>query len=280
MGNFKSNNKNTETITMPNLSAPSLSDESNSICEINFKTKFDTNFLKGFLLHFYIDQEAFYCLIFSINNNNFDLINNNIINVSYDNNKRNANIKIDKNKRYIKNLTVLFVIEILEEDKIPKEYFLYLDILNIIINNKLINTPIYIPYNKGKELKLEGVIKEINKYEFIHSIKTKDNLMGYPIICESSFNVIGINKKENSGNFIYPIIKIIEEEIKEKRNKGKYEKGKYIWEDGKYYEGEFKNNLPNGKGIKYYPNGNILFEGNFFNGKFEGKGKYIYDDGV
>ena len=33
--------------------------------------------------------------------------------------------------------------------------------------------------------------------------------------------------------------------------------GKYIWRDGKYYIGEFKDNIPNGKGIKYYKNGNI-----------------------
>ena len=67
--------------------------------------------------------------------------------------------------------------------------------------------------------------------------------------------------------------------ILKKRNNGKYINGKYIWEDGKYYIGEYKNNIPNGKGIKYYTNGNILYEGEFINGKFEGNGKYIYDDG-
>ena len=30
-----------------------------------------------------------------------------------------------------------------------------------------------------------------------------------------------------------------------------------------------KNNLPNGKRIKYYSNDNILYEGEYFNGKFE-----------
>ena len=46
-----------------------------------------------------------------------------------------------------------------------------------------------------------------------------------------------------------------------------------------YYFGEFKNNLPNGKGIKYYSNGNILYDGNLINGKFDGNGKYIDEDG-
>jgi len=36
--------------------------------------------------------------------------------------------------------------------------------------------------------------------------------------------------------------------------------------------------LPHGKGIKYYFNGNTLYEGDFINGKFEGDGKYFYDN--
>ena len=35
----------------------------------------------------------------------------------------------------------------------------------------------------------------------------------------------------------------------------------------------------NGKGIKYYKNGNIKYEGDFVNDKYEGNGKYIYEDG-
>jgi len=52
---------------------------------------------------------------------------------------------------------------------------------------------------------------------------------------------------------------------------GKYVgNGKYIWIDGKYYIGQFKNGLPNGKGIEYYKNGNIRYEGDFVNGIYEG----------
>ena len=40
--------------------------------------------------------------------------------------------------------------------------------------------------------------------------------------------------------------------------------------------GEIKNNLPNGKGIEYYSNGNILYDGDFINGKFKGNGKFIF----
>ena len=72
---------------------------------------------------------------------------------------------------------------------------------------------------------------------------------------------------------------IIIMKIIKKRNNSKYVDGKYIWEDDKYYIGEFKNKLPHGKGIKYYKNGNIQYEGDFINGKREGNGKYIYDYG-
>ena len=48
-----------------------------------------------------------------------------------------------------------------------------------------------------------------------------------------------------------------------------------IYEDGKYYIGQFSNNLRNGKGIVYYKNGSIKYEGDFVNDKKEGNGKYI-----
>ena len=108
---------------------------------------------------------------------------------------------------------------------------------------------------------------------------------GSPIFLENSINVIGIHrgsdeyKTENYGCFIYPVIEIIKNDINKKRNNGKYINGKYIYEDDKYYIGEFIDNIPNGKGIKYYKNGNIQYEGDFINGKFEGNGKYYYEDG-
>ena len=52
-----------------------------------------------------------------------------------------------------------------------------------------------------------------------------------------------------------------------------------MYEDGTFYIGQYQNNLPNGKGTFYYPNGNICYEGDFFNGFREGFGKYNYQDG-
>ena len=57
------------------------------------------------------------------------------------------------------------------------------------------------------------------------------------------------------------------------------EKGKKIYEDGKYYIGQLKNDYRHGKGILYYKNGNIKYEGDFVENKFGGNGKLILEDG-
>ena len=219
-----------------------------------------------------------------------DIINNNCnIYFLYDNEHKLVNIKLDTKERYIKSFTDIdldiTVVELLEKDNINDDYFLSND--TSVIGNNLINSLIYIPqYPKGEELKIsKGILKVINNYEFTHLASTENCSSGSPIFLENSFTVLGIhkqgnkNKTENYGDFIYPAIKIIKKDISKKRNNGKFINGKYIYNDKKYYLGQFKNNVPNGKGTKYYPNGNILYEGDFIDGKFKGKGKYIYDNG-
>ena len=51
--------------------------------------------------------------------------------------------------------------------------------------------------------------------------------------------------------------------------------GKYIYEDGSYYIGQYLNGLKHGKGIEYYKNGDIRYEGLFVKGNYEGNGKYL-----
>ena len=46
--------------------------------------------------------------------------------------------------------------------------------------------------------------------------------------------------------------------------------GKYIWKNGEYYKGEWKNGLKNGKGKYYNKKGNIKFEGEWVNDEFLG----------
>ena len=259
------------------------------ICRIKLETQEGRETGTGFFLCFQIDFNWFYCLITNdhvINNESIN--NNNIIYITFEEIKA-ANIKLDRNKRYIKsfkdqNLDIT-VVEIIDDDNITKKYFLEPE-LDIPLNNNLINNEIEVPqYIEEQNLKnAEGKIKDIFNYELCHLANTKEGSSGSPIFLKNSNKVIGIHKagienRENFGDFIYPVINIIKEDIRKKSNNGKYINGKYIYDDGKYYIGEYKNNIPNGKGIKYYKNGNILYEGNFINGKFEGNGKYIYENG-
>ena len=260
------------------------------VCKLKIEIQSENIIGIGFFLKFMIDQdqEPFYFLLSNDYIIRKDIINkNNNIYVYYDNDYKVINIKLDTSKRYIKSFCEeglgVVAVEILDEDNIPKDYFICNEIETDI--NRLINSKIYIPqYIQGKEF-VRGKIVKINQNEFTYLTNFVLASSGSPIILVNSNNVIGIHKEgnkdetENYGDFIYPVINIIKEDIKKRRNNGKYINGKYIWEDEKYYIGEVKNNIPNGRGIKYHPKGNILYEGNFINGKFEGNGKYYYDDG-
>ena len=152
-----------------------LSDVSKSICKIRIEIKQEKIIGTGFLLKFDIDQELFYCLISNehIIKNEIIKNNNNIIYIFYDNENKCVNIKLGNKKRYIKSLIHneldITVVEILDEDNISKDYFLFPEFeykINNKLINKLINNNIYIPqYVKGKELmNARGIIKDINKY--------------------------------------------------------------------------------------------------------------------
>ena len=39
------------------------------------------------------------------------------------------------------------------------------------------------------------------------------------------------------------------------------------------------NDCKHGKGIEYYKNGTVKYEGEYINDKYEGKGKYFYENG-
>ena len=55
--------------------------------------------------------------------------------------------------------------------------------------------------------------------------------------------------------------------------------GKYIYENGEYYVGEWKNYLRNGKGRLYYKNGKIKYRGNWVDDEKDGKGKLFDKNG-
>ena len=56
--------------------------------------------------------------------------------------------------------------------------------------------------------------------------------------------------------------------------------GKIFFDNGDYYIGIIRNNLPQRKGILYYKDGSIKYIGEYNNGKTEGFGKYFFEDGT
>jgi hypothetical protein len=194
------------------------------------------------------------------------------ITIIYDAQNKYKEIILNKDERFIKeykNINIdITIIEILKDDNIKEKYFL----LPAIENNDLIDKNIYIvqfpygdlSYSKGKILKR-------NLYEIAYDVSTKEGSSGSPIFLENSNSVIGIHKQgskknmENYGDLIYPIIIDLKPQIN--------------YENGDYYKGDIINGKANGKGILYYKEGKIKYEGNFINDKMEGYGKFYYKNG-
>ena len=119
-----------------------------SIWKVKIDTSFGTIKGIGFLLAFWIDQERFYCLVSNENVINKNLLNSDInIFISFDSEFRSAYINLNNNKRYMKSFKDIdldiTIVEILDEDNISKDYYLYPEIEEWI-NNELINNSIYI----------------------------------------------------------------------------------------------------------------------------------------
>ena len=165
---------------------------SQSMCEIKLDTYNETIKGLGFLLKFWINHEIFYCLISNDNIIKKEIIsNNNIISMHFNNELKSQNIKADDKKRYIKSFIDygldISVIEILNEDNISKDYFLFYEYE--ADNKRLISENIYTKYIKENELlNVKGKIIKVNKYEFIYLSEIEYNLSGFPIFLENSNN--------------------------------------------------------------------------------------------
>ena len=141
-----------------------------------------------------------------------------------------------------------------------------------------------IPHNLDRKIKKYiGRIKDIKKYQIRHSAIADNGFMGSPLCFTDTFNVVGINyasetKVDKYAYLIEPAVKIIKVDVMERRLIGRYdeEQKKYFWNYGKYYIGQMKNGLPDGKGVKYYFNGKVQYDGTFTQGKLDGFGKFIY----
>jgi len=63
------------------------------------------------------------------------------------------------------------------------------------------------------------------------------------------------------------------------KNDKMHVKGIYYHDDGRKYEGGLKDGEKSGKGIHYYSNSNVLYDGDWENGNMEGKGILNSSDG-
>ena len=170
------------------------------------------------------------------------------------------------------------VIEILSKDDIDKNYFLLPVIDYISDYNKVINKEIILLQNLYY---FNSKIKSINKYEFTYLDNIKSNTSGIPIFLKDNMKVIGIckndnfDKNENSADFIGPIFNFFKN-YEQYKTVDKYnepnlsidsESTDLIGDIFKENELEINENTDNDE------------NGNFVNGKLEGKGKYIWENG-
>ncbi len=248
-----------------------------SICKIEASNIIGS----GFLIKLSKGNSPLFCLMTNEHVITKDMIESKIkIKIFYDNKYKSVEIVLDKKKRFIKDYLYLgidaIIIEIIKEDEIKDDYFL---LPNMEYKNgykEFENKEIYIPqYPGGNELSnSKGTIKSINNYEFSHFASTERGSSGSPIIIEGTIKVIGIHKQgrrdksENYGDFIGPIVESLKKNLK--YDKKYYNKG--------IYEGEYENGKFEGNGKFIYQNGNYYI-GQWHDGERYGKGILYYKKG-
>ena len=88
------------------------------------------------------------------------------------------------------------------------------------------------------------------------------------------------DKPEGNGKYIYENGEYYLGQYKNGKRHGKGKKYEIYNNERKLvYEGEYLNGIKHGKGKMYYSNGNIQYEGDWINNKREGNGKYIWENG-
>ena len=253
----------------------------------------------GFFIKFKRNNKPFYCLMTNQHVITSEITNKgeNIL-VKYDNEEKEINIELNQKDRIIICLKELLnldisIIQIIPKDNIDDSYFL---LPNTNYENKienLLNKKIQIlQYPGGMNLSMsEGKISKIKDFFIYYNASTQKGSSGSPIFLKDEKGVIGIHKGVNDshdlnkGIFILGLIQGIINQMKRfgegrdfyKNGKLKYEgyfindvyegDGKYFYENGDVYIGQFKNGKANGDGC-IVRNGIILNKGEYKNGLF------------
>ena len=204
----------------------------NSIVRIEIDKNDKVDIWTGFFIKLKIKEKMKYFLFtcFHVIEEN-DIISKKTIDIFFGKKTDEKKIlfKLDNSERFFaydeeKDITS---IEILEKDNIPKDKFLIADYnykygYDNYINGKffLAGYPRDLVYEKERHIS-SGLIKEIDGYEFEHSLDTRRGSSGSPICLIDNIQVIGIHKQgkkndsTNYGTFIGAMIDYLEKNYKE-----------------------------------------------------------------
>ena len=143
-------------------------------------------------------------------------------------NETKKSIQLDKNKRFIKcfpeDKEDVTVIEIIKNDKIPENKYLFPDLNYKNGFNNYLNENFYLAgYPKvdkfiGERHISSGKIIKVKDFQFYHNLDTRAGSSGSPICLLYNQNIIGIHrggiesKKTNIGTFIGSILDELEKE--------------------------------------------------------------------
>ena len=262
-------------------------------CTVKIEINIDDNIIKGsgFFLKFERNNKIFYCLLTNQHVITSDFIKEKKeIQIKYENETKQFTLKLDEEERIIisfeevLNLDVT-VIEIIPKDKISDCYFLTPNMNTQFDSEIKIQV---LQYPCGRTLSLSrGIIKCIdynNINYFYHNASTQSGSSGSPIVLENNDKVLAIHKgtnrkrKLNVGIFIRNIVEIMGSYIKNGKFKEYYENGnlkyegnfqddeyddengKFYFENGEIYIGQFKKGKKNGRGFILDMDGNFLKE--------------------
>ena len=182
--------------------------------QTTIRIKLGNKNLTGFFLKINIEEKSHVLIITSALSITKENINSKIkISIFYGKQQTETKIKLDDNKRLIKCFIDddidATIIEILPEDKIPGDKYMYPDLNYKIGYEQFINKDIYTGYysnidkNKFDIFYFKGKIKgfqDKNNYQnFIYDCAIKNGISGSPLI-DNNKRVIGINFQNNDNN--------------------------------------------------------------------------------
>ena len=262
------------------IKEPEMQSAIKSICKISKLNEISF----GFLIKFFKKDKDFYCLMTNEHTITQEMIKKKEkITFYYDNDKIVKEICLNPNERYIKDFHDMnidaTVIEIISKDNIDKNYFLLPVIDYISDYNKVINKEIILLQNL---FYFTYKIKSINNYEFTFINNIKSNTSGIPIFLNDNMKVIGIckndicDKDENSADFIGPIFNFFKN-FEQCKTVDKYNAHTLSINSEST---DLISDIFNENDLEINENTDNDENGSFVNGKLEGKGKYIWENGM